>query len=155
MLLALAASISGCGEDADELPRVEVSGEVSKDGSPIKEGRVNFIPEGQTKGPASGAGIVNGKFMIPRTNGPVPGTYRVRVEVSVESAEPEPDSPERMPSKDEILAGREAPAVDPAVGEETPPESADPASLEFHVTVEEGSSNRFLLPIGGEATRSE
>lgn len=155
MTLALAVSLNGCGEEADELPRVEVSGEVSKNGSPIKEGRVNFIPEGQTKGPASGAGIVNGKFLIPRANGPIPGTYLVRVEVTVESAEPEPESPERMPSKDEILAGKAAPAVDPAVGEASPAESVDPTSLEFHVTVEEGGSNRFLLPIGGEATRSE
>ena len=154
--LALAVSLSGCGGESDDLPRVEVSGEVSKNGSPIKEGRVNFVPEGATKGPASGAGIVNGKFLIPRVNGPVPGTYLVRVEVTVESAEPPPESPDRMPSKDEILAGKEAPAVDPAVGGESPAQpGVDPASLEFHVTVEEGGSNRFLLPIGGEASLSE
>ena len=155
LALALAISLSGCGGAADELPREEVSGEVSKNGSPIKEGRVNFIPEGQTKGPASGAGIVNGKFMIPRVNGPIPGTYLVRVEVTVESAEPEPASPGQMPSKDEILAGKEAPAVDPTVGEDLPAPSVDRTSLEFHVTVEEGGSNRFVLPIGGEASRSE
>ena len=72
ILLALTAPFSGCGKDADGLPRVKVSGEVSNNGSPIKEGRVNFIPEGQTKGPATGAGIVNRKFMVPRANGPVP-----------------------------------------------------------------------------------
>ena len=155
ILLALAAPLSGCGKDADGLPRVEVSGEVSKNGSPIKEGRVSFIPEGQTKGPATGAGIVNGRFMIPRAIGPVPGSYRVRVEVTIESAEPKPGSPERIPSKDEILAGKEVPAVAPAVEYGSSVVNADLVSLEFHVTVEEGGSNRFLLPLGGEAVRSE
>ena len=38
ILLALTAPFSGCGKDADGLPRVEVSGKVSNNGSPIKEG---------------------------------------------------------------------------------------------------------------------
>lgn len=156
--LTLVVSVVGCGGDSsDELPRVEVSGEVTKDGSPVKKGRVSFVPEGETKGPASGTGIVNGKFMIPRTNGPIPGTYLVRVEVTAESTEAKPDSPQQqMPTKDEILAGREAPAKDPRAGlEPTTLETADSASVEFHVTVEGDGPNKFALPIGGEATRSE
>jgi hypothetical protein len=54
-----------------------------------------------------------------------------------------------------MLAGKEVPAVAPAVENGSSVENAGPASLEFHVTIEEGSSNSFLLPIGGEAVRSE
>ena len=91
--------------------------------------------------------------MFPRENRLVLGSYRVRVEVTIASAEP--GSPERVPSKDEILADKEVPAVATAVENGSAVGNADPASLEFHVTIEEGSSNSFLLPIGGEAVRSE
>ena len=72
----------GCsGEVGDDKPREPVSGTVTLDGQPLPEGIILFAPAG---GPgeavASATGkIENGQFSIPRTQGPVPGNYKVSI----------------------------------------------------------------------------
>lgn len=144
----------GCGA-GDELGRVEVSGEVTRDGTGIKEGRVSLTPEAGTKGPASGAAIINGKFLVQRARGPVPGKYLVRVEIAGVAGDADVNRADRrLPTKEDILAGtREAPA-------EAAPDSSNPVSvtrepreaMQFHIVIQPGV-NRFHLPIGGTASR--
>lgn len=149
--ISLLIVISGCGEN-DEIGRVEVNGEVTLNGVPVKAGRLNFIPEGETKGPATGTKIVNGTYSIERERGPVPGQYLVRVQVA-DSDTTAPDNPTRPPTKEEILAGTREPQVDtPQETQASRSESDDEeSSREFHVTVTAEGPNTFALPIGKKA----
>lgn len=160
LIISVAFVLVGCG--GDELGRVEVSGDVSLDGTPVEAGRVNFIPEGATKGPASGGAINDGTFRISREHGPVPGKYLVRVQF--ESAEPAtlPDSPKgerkaRPPTKEEVLSGTREITIDDeaSVSDDFDPsleieKVAGPSIPEFHVTVNTEGPNSFTLKIDSE-----
>ncbi len=78
--LALAA-VSGCGS-GDGLDRLAVSGIVMCDGKRISSGAILFEPETYQSGTAVGATIHSGSFSIPKKDGPVPGTYKVRIYAS-------------------------------------------------------------------------
>ena len=73
----LAATL-GCGP-TDGLNRQAISGTVTLDGQPISKGAILFEPATQESGTAVGATIREGFFAISRHEGPVPGSYRVRV----------------------------------------------------------------------------
>lgn len=75
-LLLLAAMIVGCHGQSNRLP---LSGTVTdRDGEPL-EGSISFLPDGGTEGPAANASVLNGEYQFDRTNGPIPGQYRVIV----------------------------------------------------------------------------
>jgi len=57
LLLCLCVAVVGCSND----PRPPISGNVTFDGVPIKEGSIAFLPEDGT-GAGGSAPIVNGKF---------------------------------------------------------------------------------------------
>ncbi len=76
-VLVLAAT-TGCGT-RDGLNRQEVSGIVTFDRQPISSGAVLFEPATQESGTAVGATIRDGTFAISRSQGPTPGSYRVRI----------------------------------------------------------------------------
>jgi hypothetical protein len=148
VLLPVVFALCGCG--SDDIGRVEVSGKVTIGDSPVKAGRVNFIPEGETKGPASGGQIDAGFFLISQDRGPVPGKYLVRVQVDSNSQK---QNETRPPSKDEVLSGTRE--VSPEVGSEGDdlmPETEDtgPSLPEFHVTVSVEGPNSFTLKIDSE-----
>ena len=156
-LIALLIAVTGCG-GGDELNRVEVQGDVTVNGVPVKAGRVNFIPDQGTRGPASGSGIIDGKFVIPRDRGPVPGKYVARVQIDDlgEAADSGAAPVEfRPPTKEEVLAGK-----DELRPEEFRPNPGEPgfdsgASVQdtapdFHVTVTAEGPNKFVLAVGGE-----
>jgi hypothetical protein len=84
--LLLAASLAGCGEGGDNLPREAVSGTVTLDGKPLARGVLQMIPAGQAQGTPCGALIEDGKFAIARRQGPVPGEYVVTINSSPEGA---------------------------------------------------------------------
>jgi hypothetical protein len=66
---------------------VEVRGKVAYQGAPVQRGLITFRPANGAKGPAAGAAIVDGKFLIPADKGPVAGRHEVQVKVvNVESA---------------------------------------------------------------------
>jgi hypothetical protein len=49
------------------------------DGRPLATGTIQFQPTGRAEGVASWGPIVAGRFDVPRTEGPVPGEYRVAI----------------------------------------------------------------------------
>jgi hypothetical protein len=75
--VALALTVlSGCGGGSSG---VAVSGKVTFNGKPVKEGSISFIPVEGTNGPTAGTSISDGSFSIGREGGPVPGKYRVEI----------------------------------------------------------------------------
>lgn len=75
-------SFSGCGQN--DVGRQPISGSILFDGTPMNEGTVRFIPDGQTKGPAAYGIIQDGFYEISHQEGVVPGTYRVEIEKKIE-----------------------------------------------------------------------
>ena len=69
---------SGCGGDGPE--RVVVSGLVTFEGEPIKEGRMRFGPIKDTTAPRSGAMIVDGRYTVDAKGGVPVGTHGVEIE---------------------------------------------------------------------------
>lgn len=67
----------GCGGNTDG--RLALSGSVSIDGQPLKEGSISFISAGTAKKSMTGGAIVGGEYAIPAEQGLVAGTYRVSV----------------------------------------------------------------------------
>ena len=66
----------GCREEGTRVP---VSGTVTQDGMPVKEGRITFAPARGTSGPAAGGKIENGSFQISASEGPGTGDYVISV----------------------------------------------------------------------------
>jgi hypothetical protein len=83
---------------SDGLDRQAVSGVVTCDGVPLSSGAILFEPETQESGTAVGATIRQGNFAISRSEGPVPGSYRVRIYASSGvQAEPTKRQSDRSP----------------------------------------------------------
>ena len=80
-------AVIGCGS-SDGLNRQAISGTVTLDGQPISRGAILFEPATQESGTAVGATIRQGAFAISRHEGPVPGSYRVRIYASSEIQAP-------------------------------------------------------------------
>lgn len=80
MVGGMLALISGCGGG---LERGAVNGQVTVAGTPLKAGRVLFLPLPPLKGPTVSAAIVEGKYELGRRDGPVLGLHRVEVEADL------------------------------------------------------------------------
>jgi hypothetical protein len=93
-LLVACAAPAGCGAGGatDNLPRLPVSGTVTLDGAPLAKGMIQFMPTSAQQGVVAGAMIEDGKYSIPRDQGPVPGSYAVSI-VSGGSSESPPGPP--------------------------------------------------------------
>lgn len=76
-LWGVAASALFLGGCDDGPPRFALSGQVSYDGVPVEAGNIGFVPMPADATTAAGAEIANGRYEIPRHEGPVAGTYRV------------------------------------------------------------------------------
>ncbi|RUL88599.1 hypothetical protein [Tautonia sociabilis] len=74
--LAIAAPLLGCG-GGDELDRQPISGSVTLDGQPLESGLITFDPASNQSITSVATEITQGEFSFNRTNGPVPGEYRV------------------------------------------------------------------------------
>lgn len=80
--LLMASAAFGCtgGPRADgDLVRVAVSGEVTLDGKPLPEGKIEFAPVGTAPADIAVADIEDGRFSIVRSVGPSPGKYKVKI----------------------------------------------------------------------------
>jgi hypothetical protein len=86
-LLALAGGW-GCGS-GDNLDRQPISGTVTLDGQPLPTGTVRLDPASAESGTQVSAQIENGKYSLSKSDGPVPGTYKVQI-TSIESPKFEP-----------------------------------------------------------------
>lgn len=69
----------GCGRESS-LDRVEVRGKVTFAGKPIQNGEIRFFPAQKTKGPVSGAPIVEGTYEVTQRGGVPVGNHRVEIE---------------------------------------------------------------------------
>jgi hypothetical protein len=77
-LVCLAALVvTGCG--AKGLQRTQVAGKVTLDDKPLADGRIRFVPIGQTHGPAWGAVIKDGAYETAGQGVPA-GTLLVQIE---------------------------------------------------------------------------
>ncbi len=77
LLLAAGACVCGCGPSGPE--RVAVTGTVTYQGKPIEQGSIRFVPTGETKGPATGTTIKQGKYEASAKGGVLVGTQRVEI----------------------------------------------------------------------------
>jgi hypothetical protein len=76
-LLGIAPFFAGCSGSGPQ--RAEVSGTVTLNGRPVREGSINFFPTDGNTGPEAGGEIKDGKYHIPRAKGPVVGQNRVEL----------------------------------------------------------------------------
>jgi hypothetical protein len=80
--LLMASAAFGCTIDTEtdgDIVRVAVSGQVTLDGKPLPEGKIEFAPVGTAPADIAVADIEDGQFSIIRSVGPSPGKYRVRI----------------------------------------------------------------------------
>jgi hypothetical protein len=75
----LAMGLGGCGGSSDNLPREAVSGSVTFGGEPLAKGTIQFAPTSDKLPTTATAGIVDGKYSIPRYEGLVAGSYKVAI----------------------------------------------------------------------------
>ena len=97
------ASFSG----GDTGGRVGVTGTVTRAGTPLKIGKVQFRPGEATDGPVAWGNIEDGRFRIAPAEGPLPGLYNVTVVVG---------SP---PSKEDLLKGKAANGLQGGAADQT------------------------------------
>ncbi|MEW4566961.1 hypothetical protein AB1L88_03750 [Tautonia sp. JC769] len=116
----------GCGPGGDDLPREAISGSVTFDGEPIRSGTIQFHPVSQAEGMAAGGMIVDGRFNVPRHEGPVPGSYKVLIYSLDDEGPVFPPAPGEDPSADEAGDDAPDPADDAMPGELRVP---DPRSM--------------------------
>jgi hypothetical protein len=65
----LAIMLSGCGGEKSKFPTATVQGSVTIDGAAVKEGSIQFMPEGGVSGQPCQATIANGQYVA--KNAPV------------------------------------------------------------------------------------
>jgi len=160
LAIGILIAVAGCG-GSEELDRVEVQGMVTLNEAPIKTGRVNFIPEKGTHGPASGSEIHDGNFVIERNRGPVPGKYLVRIQIDDVGSSNDNNSPtavtSRPPTKAEVLAGKDVLQPEEARLNTGTAESksGQNTAQEFHVSVTAEGPNNFELAVGSKDAEKE
>jgi hypothetical protein len=104
VVAAVAIILTGCGPRSD---RLEISGNVTLDGTPLDGGSIRFTSMGGTQ-IASGASIQQGEYHIPQEKGLTPGKYHVEITSPDAKAKPVmvpvgprgqgmPVQPERIP----------------------------------------------------------
>ena len=78
--IAVLVGVSDCHRSGG-LSRVEVRGNVTYEGSPVKHGMIVFRPANKSKGPSGGTAIVDGKFLLSADKGPIPGPHEVELKI--------------------------------------------------------------------------
>jgi hypothetical protein len=101
-------ALVGCTDPTkmvDTLPRKAVSGNVTLDGQPLAQGRIQFEPIEASQGTTvlASADIMDGKYAIDRAMGPVPGKYKVSISsrppIKLDPNEPPGPAPKPEPEK--------------------------------------------------------
>ena len=113
VLSMFALAVFGCGEKGPEL--IGLSGEVTYNGEPIKDGEISFSPDVGTAAPPTSTPITNGKFQLPSKWALNPGTYNVAIRAYKPSENDgklpgsgldRPPSPGGIPMKDQLLPAK-------------------------------------------------
>ncbi len=80
LLCAIIGLSAGCiGGSRGDRERAEVFGTVNFEGSPIRYGTINLIPDPQSNSPKSTLEIHNGSFTSSASRGILPGKYVVEI----------------------------------------------------------------------------
>lgn len=109
VMAILSAAVSGCSK-GDGLDRQAVSGQVTFDGHPLKEGEILFFPSQNAKDAiATGGHIANGAYAVSQENGPIPGNYKVQI-TAAGGAQAPPANADAMPGTGPIHAKELIPA---------------------------------------------
>ena len=69
LVLSLFVFACGCGSPEEGPAKFHLSGKVTFEGKPVPQGKVLFIPTGDTVGPAGQARIVNGQYSTQEQGG--------------------------------------------------------------------------------------
>jgi hypothetical protein len=99
---AVLLSLSGCGGSGNQY---EISGSVKFRGQPLPDGMIRFIPA-SGEGTQSGAVITGGKYVVPKSHGLAPGSYKVQIyqgatnqEAAEDAGMPDSGRPDPIPAK--------------------------------------------------------
>lgn len=112
-------------------PRQALEGTVTFDDRPLESGYIQFHPLEGTAGPAAGSEVVQGRFMVPRFQGPFPGQFRIEITAS---------------RKTERRVKSDNPAADPIVYEQYIPRCYNQQSS-LTAEVKTGGPNRFAFAL--------
>lgn len=75
--LCLAVLVAGCSARS---ATIGLQGDVTYDGVPIGNGKIEFIPVDNTPGAPAGAAILNGRYVLPQIRGVLlNGVYQIRI----------------------------------------------------------------------------
>lgn len=127
-VLALAASGCGLVNGGDGITREAVVGTVELGGKPLTSATIVFLPNNPNAPEVSSALIRDGKFSIPKENGPTAGRHEVRIS-AVAVGQVNHDAAPGMPSKS---------------ARETLPEKYNSASV-LIAEIETGQPNEFVF----------
>ena len=123
-VLLLAIFVSGCGQDTGG--RMQVSGTVKLQGTPLRSGTIEFASADAKQ--LTGSMITDGKYSIPAEKGLLPGKYTVRISASQEEGA--------------VPAGPPGPEAEThKVKDLVPPEYNGNSTLSAEVS--QGGSNQF------------
>ena len=78
VFIMVLAAVFGCGHHGGP-ERVVVSGTVTYQGQPVKEGQIRFYPTKGTQAPMSGGDIIDGKYVVEAQGGVPVGTHEIRI----------------------------------------------------------------------------
>jgi len=94
LTLTLGFALIGCGGATDNLPREAVSGKVTFEGEPIARGAIMFRTASGAVQPLEAGGLIrDGKYQIPRAQGPIPGSYAVMITEELEQSAESKEAP--------------------------------------------------------------
>jgi hypothetical protein len=97
--LTLGLALAGCG-GGDGLPREPISGSVAVDGDPVVKGAILFKTASNDQAAMDIGGLIrDGKYSIPRAEGPVPGTYQVMITEEPQAVADPNDPTHTLPMK--------------------------------------------------------
>jgi hypothetical protein len=94
LLLVVLGLLLGCGHSSD-LQRIVVSGKITYQGKPLRDGLISFVPIKGTKGPTASATITDGAYSVSAAGGVPAGDQRV--EIQAFRPLPANNSPNRPP----------------------------------------------------------
>jgi hypothetical protein len=103
ILVFVLPQLAGCGA-SDNLPREAVSGAVAVEGKPLKSGLITFLPNEPNTPTQGGTLVLEGKYSIPKTQGLVPGKYRVVITSPEDKPEVIVDKTNNMPGMPPVPA---------------------------------------------------
>jgi hypothetical protein len=81
--LILTVCASGCSRDQSAWQRVSVTGTVTYKAQTVADGSISLRPVSETRGPAAGAAIRDGRFQISEEHGPATGMYQAKLLVVI------------------------------------------------------------------------